>query len=488
MNPLKKSIPIFIIVVAIAGIIIIPNLSEEFVNAKTLRKIEFTKTVTSSQDPGIGHESHQFALILSPNEGTLYDGSVTYAASAPVELAVLHEISREDAKGQPTWSVDGNKIYGLSLIDQKSNSGSLEFTGAALALHSPTKTFSATVSVDGWVRGEPTEIIQQTIEVKAGDNSVTLSRANVPAVIPLHAGIYDGNELYYIITDSNNEELAKSISKKQEWKVEFASMLSSSPKESLSEIYVFKNGLGGRGIDGYQVEVFPDTPSQKNEYSALRSVTEVSWKTGQKPQILESVKDILQAKEDGKIQLEKTELILNTPQIKWPDGQMKISENKTITDEMEYGNSQILDINLDEMSVTFIAHRGWGPQGQTIYYIVTDATPSGPAEMMGVVDSPTSASLISSAAADLFQFKNGIKSSGPIGFQPSIASAAPGDKNYSPMWRIYTVEWVDPNEATLLQTKSDIDALESKGEVLVEIARPLNSDHIVNCPFIDPFQ
>ena len=71
-----------------------------------------------------------------------------------------------------------------------------------MALHSPSQAFSATVSVDGWVRGEPTEIIQQTIEVKTGDNSVTLARGNVPVVIPLHAGVYDGNELYYIITDS----------------------------------------------------------------------------------------------------------------------------------------------------------------------------------------------------------------------------------------------------------------------------------------------
>ena len=61
------------------------------------------------------------------------------------------------------------------------------------------------------------------------------------------------------------------------------------------------------------------------------------------------------------------------------------------------------------MNVTFIAHRGWGPDGRTIYYIVTDATPSGPAGMMGVVSSPTSASLIAnSAAVDLYQFKNGL--------------------------------------------------------------------------------
>ena len=53
---------------------------------------------------------------------------------------------------------------------------------------------------------------------------------------------------------------------------------------------------------------------------------------------------------------------------------------------MPYGGGQITEINEEEMTVTFVAHRGWGPDGRTIYYIVTDATPSGPAEMMGVVD------------------------------------------------------------------------------------------------------
>ena len=55
---------------------------------------------------------------------------------------------------------------------------------------------------------------------------------------------------------------------------------------------------------------------------------------------------------------------------------------------------QITEINEEEMTVTFVAHRGWGPDGRTIYYIVTDATPSGPAETMGVVSSPTSENLI----------------------------------------------------------------------------------------------
>ena len=141
------------------------------------------------------------------------------------------------------------------------------------------------------------------------------------------------------------------------------------------------------------------------------------------------------------------------------------------------------------MTVTFVAHRGWGPDGRTIYYIVTDATPSGPAEMMGVTSSPTSANLIShSGAVDLFQFKNGIKGTGPLGFQAGIAAAALGDENYSPMWRIYLIEWNDSENAKILETKSDIDSFRVDDQITVSIARPTNSDHIVNCPFIDPFQ
>ena len=57
------------------------------------------------------------------------------------------------------------------------------------------------------------------------------------------------------------------------------------------------------------------------------------------------------------------------------------------------------------------------------------------------------------------------------------------------MWRIYLVEWNDPDSAKILETKSDIDSFRADDQMIsVSIARPTNSDHIVNCPFIDPFQ
>ena len=487
---MKKSISIVIIIIFVASIISISSISDQFVDAGSRKKIHFTQTITSSQDPGQGHQNHQLALILSPNEGTLYDGSMTFTSSESVQIVVLHEINSQDAKGQPTWTVDGNTIYGLSLIDLKEKSGSFEFTGSALALHSPnSEKFTSTVSVDGWTRGQPTEVIMQKIELEKEESSSLLSRTNVPATIPMHKGIYGGSQILYIITDGSDEDYTKILTEKQGWNVELVTSISKVPEEALEQLFIFKNGIKGDGIYGFQDEVFSSTPSQESEYSALNSVIEVTWKQGQKEIVFESSDDIITAKENGRIEFNETGIVLNTPQIVWPEGQMTVRDDKEITDQMSYGGGQIIEINEEELSVTFVAHRGWGPDGRTIYYIVTDATPSGPAETMGVVSSPSSANLIiNSGAVDLFQFKNGIKGSGPLGFQPGIAGASQYDENYSPMWRIYLVEWNDEESAKILETKSDIDSFRTDDLLSVSIARPTNSDHIVNCPFIDPFQ
>ena len=487
---MNKLIAILVIGIFVISIISLASISDQFVDAGSRKKVHFTQTITSSQDPGIGHENHQLALILSPNEGTLYDGSMTFTSSEPVQIVVLHEMSPQEEKGQPIWTVDGDTVYGLSLIDSQEKSGSFEFTGAALALHSPnSKEFTATVSVDGWIRGQPTEVIMQKIELEKEEPSILLSRTNVPATIPMHKGIYNGNQVLYIITDGSDEDYAKILSEKQGWNVELATSIKDIPDNTLQKLFIFKNGIKGDGIYGFQDEVFSNTPSQESQYSALNSVIEVTWKIGQKQTVFESAADVIAAEEGGRVEFNETGIVLNTPQIVWPDGQMLVRSDKQITNEMPYGGGQIIEINKEDLTVTFVAHRGWGPDGRTIYYIVTDATPSGPAKSMGVVSSPSSANLIAhSGAVDIFQFKNGIKGSGPLGFQPGIAGAAPGDPNYSPMWRIYLVEWNNATSAKVLETKSDIDSFRADNLLSVSIARPTNSDHIVNCPFIDPFQ
>ena len=328
---MKKILIIIAVSLVLTGIFIIPPITEQLVGANSTRKVHFTETITSSQDPGKGHDSHQVALILSPNSGTLYDGTLTYTASEPVQIAVLHEINREDAKDQPTWTVDGITIYGLTLIEQGSNSGSIDFTGAALALHSPnSKQFTTTVSVDAWIRGQPTEVIMQQIETQKEEPVLKLARANVPAEIPMHMGTFDGESIYYIITDTNDKEHAELITKKQIWNVELAPPLGNATEEAVGSVYMFKDGIVGTGIHGFQEDVFSSTPSQNLEYSALRKVTNVSWKPGQNAEILESVEAIVNASESKRIKLETTDVIINMPQIIWPDGQMQVRENKTL--------------------------------------------------------------------------------------------------------------------------------------------------------------
>ena len=480
---------ILLVGIFIIGALTVSFVSDNYVNANSTKKINFTKTVTSSQDPGQGHENHQLALILSPNQGTLYVGSMTFTSSEPVEIVVLHEINNDDVKGQPTWTIDGKTVYAISLIDLKTKSGSLEFTGAALALHSTnSKEFTATVSVDGWIRGQPTEVTMQKIQVQQNP-PLELSRANIAASIPMHEGFYDGKSVFYIITDSSQKEYAEMITKKQNWKVEVAPEIKKISENTLQTIFVFKNGVNGDGIYGRQKEVFSSTPSQVQKYSALNSVIEVTWKKGQNASILESYEDVINAEKNGRVEFNKTGIVINTPQIIWPNGQMLVRNDKEITNNLTFDEGQITEINKDEMTVTFVAHRGWGPDGKTIYYIITDATPSGPAKIMGIPFSPVSEHLITnSSKSDLYQFKNGIKSSGSLGFQAEIISVMPGDDSYSPIWRVYNIEWNNPENASILETISDVTSSKIKDLILVSLARTMNNQYVINGPIIDPFQ
>jgi hypothetical protein len=485
----NKYLIIFAVGVFIFGILSVSLFSDQFVDANSRKKIQFTQTITSIQDPGQGHEDHQIAIILSPSEGTLYDGSLTFTSSEPVQIVVLHEISKSDSKGQPIWTIDGEKIYALSLIEKETKSDSFEFTGSALALHSKnSKEFTATVSVDGWIRGQPTEIVMQQFNVEKKP-TISLSNENIPTTIPMHKGIFNATSLFYIITDSSDQDLGKLISEKQNWKVELAPTLAKIPEAPTQEVFVFTNGIAGNGIFGFQDEVFSSTPNQETDYSPLSSVIEVSWKKGQNKTIFESAEEILKAKEGERIEFKETGIVLNTPQIKWSEGQIPIRNSTEITDGSSYAGGQVLKINEDEMNVTFVAHRAWGPDGRTIYFIITDATPSNPAQMMGVVYSPRiSEILYNSTSGDLYQFKNGIKGSGPTGFQPSISATVPGDENYTPIWRIHTVEWNNEDEAKLLETKRDIDSLKENDVLTVSLANPMSVNHLLNSPIIDPFQ
>ncbi|ABK78046.1 hypothetical protein CENSYa_1424 [Cenarchaeum symbiosum A] len=456
--------------------------------AGVTRKMHFTQTVESSPDPGMDRGGDQMAIILSPNEGTLYDGSMTYAADGPVQVMVLHRIDGDGSGGQAVWTVDGEDHFAVSLIGPGASSGSSEFTGSALALHAEDG-FTATVSVDGWMRGQLTEVVVQTVNIEEEAPPLKLSRARVPVEMPLVHGLYGGEGVLYVLTDASDLEYSAFASERIGWDVAFSPLLANATAPALSDVYVFTNGVEGNGSGRYQDDVFTDTPGQPGGYSPLRRVNEVEWKFGQNPEMLSSAEEVLGAEEDGRVEIEDTGIVANMPHVKWPDGQMDVRDSAEITSDSEYGGAQLAALDEANMTVTFVAHRGWGPDGRTVYHIITGATPAGPAGMMGAVDSPALEDLAGgAAAAAVYQFNNGIRGPGPLGFQPSVFSTVRDDDNYTPIWSALLVSWDDPSDAAILGTVADIEALEPGEVITVAAARPLNSAHVINAPLVDPFQ
>ena len=96
---------------------------------------------TSVQDPGMGHESHQLAVLLAPSEN-IYSGTLLYDASENIQLVTLRGPIGADEKPAKTWTPDGETIFELTFVDPKNAKGEWEFSGNALAVHTMyTNTF-----------------------------------------------------------------------------------------------------------------------------------------------------------------------------------------------------------------------------------------------------------------------------------------------------------------------------------------------------------
>jgi hypothetical protein len=314
-----------------------------------------------------------------------------------------------------------------------------------------------------------------------------LSNANVEIDFPLMKGYENGNEIFFIATDASDNQTVVQITNTTGFKVNFAPLLARTPEEARGQAYVFENGIEGEGPLGFQLSVINARPGQEG-YSPLLQINLVRWNEAAQPTELRSVDDINSASNAGQLTVTETDVIVNHPAVQWQGGSLPIREDAgNITDESPYmGGGQVTNIDTANMTATFVAHRGWGPDGKTVYYIVTDAVPEMPATMMGVPFVAVDEKLVGTPVApDLSQFTNGINGTGPMGFQSGIGAANPDDPSkYSPMWRIAFIEWKDPSQARVLENLADINRMVAEG--LITITPAMEGKHIVNCPFFQP--
>lgn len=312
-------------------------------------------------------------------------------------------------------------------------------------------------------------------------NAATQSLTNtiIPLEIPLVMGYADGNEVFYITTETSDQGVSDHLTELLGFKVTYAPAIKNTPKDALAKIYEFTNGIKGSGPLGFQPNVADSQPGDP-EYSPAWSVQHVTWTDESTARELTSEDEILAAQETGELTIEETGVVVNCPFIQWNGGNLPIRENQELTDQSPYGGGQVLDIDTENMLVTFVAHRGFAPDGSTIYYIATDASTKDVADALGVIQvEKLGKTLATSAASDLYVFTNGITGTGPAGFQASIGSTNAGDKYYSPFWRIQTASWADPEQARFLTMTSEISDAASNKELTTTLG-----GFIVNCPFI----
>src|SRR5918994_1934299 len=145
-------------------------------------------TVASGQDPLPGHESHELAFVLPPrSDGGVYSGVLTYTASKPVEVVVLHNYDPQNSTAIPEeYGTEltsplpgGGGNIAITLFqppyDAGINAASVPFTGNGLALHTlEDDPFTATYTVNSFatqpeIANAPLEFTSVEGEVDEGE-------------------------------------------------------------------------------------------------------------------------------------------------------------------------------------------------------------------------------------------------------------------------------------------------------------------------------
>ncbi len=281
----------------------------------------------------------------------------------------------------------------------------------------------------------------------------------------LHTAVVDGQPAYFIRTDASDEAFAKT-----EKLVHVPLMAkATSPAKGAADIFLFVNGLADQ-------PVVLSTAPNRADYTPAFVINRVTF-TGQATR-LGSAGEVAAAVSAGRARVERTKIVVNYPVVKWPGGEMPVDTEKTAY----LGGGQLVKpVDVAGGKVTFKLHACY-PASR---YIVTDVSMAPMAGMMNIALAPGADALTGSGAtAKILVFGNGVKGSGPMGFQKSVMDSSPGDAKWSPYWDHFTFTWNDEPKAAVLKAESALLSAESAGNLKRFPGTPDTNGTLfmVNCP------
>lgn len=142
-----------------------------------------------------------------------------------------------------------------------------------------------------------------------------------PAKAELPAGLAysEGKEIYFVHTEASDAGVAEALTKMMNSPVMHVPSLANVPAESLGVVYVFENGVEGKGPFGFQSDVFSNPPGTAG-YTPLRSLHLVTWKDPAKARLLKSVAEVEAAEAAGEITVAVPGVVVNMPFVVWDGG------------------------------------------------------------------------------------------------------------------------------------------------------------------------
>ena len=165
---------------------------------------------------------------------------------------------------------------------------------------------------------------QQQQEREPG-SVLKLAKANVPIDIPLSKGYIDGNIAYFIATDASDKHAVSSITNNTGFPVNYAPLLNNTPESIRGQGYVFLNGVQGEAPGGFQLPVANAVPGD-TDYSPLWQTNFVKWNDNATAKELKSVEEIIAAQKNGELTITETNIIVNSPAIKWQEGALQVNQ------------------------------------------------------------------------------------------------------------------------------------------------------------------
>ncbi len=140
-----------------------------------------------------------------------------------------------------------------------------------------------------------------------------------PVGIPPIRGYMEGKEIRFIHTEASDAKVAELLTDMMGSPVLVVPSLAQAPSATLSNVYVFTNGIRGEGPFRFQPDVF-DNPPGTAGYSPLRALNLVTWKEEQLARKLKSAAEVEGAMEKGEVTIKQPGVVVNMPMLTWPGG------------------------------------------------------------------------------------------------------------------------------------------------------------------------